>query len=293
MTRHLRFSLLALGAVALLSLAIWLLRKPASSAPAVPAEAAAARPALAVTVITPQSMELAQALSANGNIAAWQEAVVGSESSGLRLAEVRVNVGEVVKKGQVLAVFADATVQAELARLKAGQQEAEAQSAEARGNAERARTLDQSGALSQQQIQQYLAAAQTAQARVEAARAAVAAQQVHLRNTQVLAPDAGVISARSATVGSVLNAGTELFRLVRQGRLEWRAEIASSELARIAPGTPARVTAASGAQLRAAARHGARGGAHGGPADPQCPGLCGPARGRAQRGLQGRHVRAR
>lgn len=260
MTRTLRFSLIALAAVALAALALWLLRKPdpattaATDATAAPAEAAAPRPALAVTATVPESMELAQTLAANGSLAAWQEAVLGSETSGLRLAEVRVNVGDVVKKGQVLAVFADATVQAELARLKAGLLEARAQAAEAEGNADRARTLDRSGALSQQQIQQYLAAAQTAQARVEAARAALAAQQVHLRNTQVVAPDAGVISSRTATVGSVLNAGTELFRLVRQGRLEWRAEVASSELARIAPGTPAVVTAASGAQLRGTVR---------------------------------------
>ena len=77
----------------------------------------------------------------------------------------------------------------------------------------------------------------------------LAAQQVRGRNTQVLAPDDGVISARTATVGSVVNAGTELFRLIRQGRLEWRAEITSSELGRIAVGTPAVVTSASGAQV--------------------------------------------
>lgn len=254
MTRILRFSLIALAAAALVALAVWLLRKPGPSATPVPSEAAAPRPALAVTVTTPETMELAQTLAANGNIAAWQEAVVGSESSGLRLAEVRVNVGDAVKKGQVLAVFADATVRAELARLQASLLEARAQADEAQGNAERARTLDRSGALSQQQVQQYLAAAQTAQARVAAARAALDAQQVHLRNTQVLAPDSGVISARTATVGSVLNAGTELLRLVRQGRLEWRAEVASAELARIAPGTAAVVTAASGAQLRGTVR---------------------------------------
>lgn len=254
MTRFLRFSLIALAAAALVVLAVWLLRKPGAPATPAPAEAAAPRPALAVTVTTPETMELAQTLAANGNIAAWQEAVVGSESSGLRLAEVRVNVGDTVKKGQVLAVFADATVRAELARLQASLQEARAQADEAQGNAERARTLDRSGALSQQQVQQYLATAQTAQARVAAARAALDAQQVHLRNTQVLAPDSGVISARTATVGSVLNAGTELLRLVRQGRLEWRAEVASTELARIAPGTAAVVTAASGAELRGTVR---------------------------------------
>lgn len=258
MNRSKRFLFAALAALVLAALAAaWLLRKPApasGTASPPPAEAPSTRPALAVTVASPETMELAQTLAANGNIAAWQEAAVGSESSGLRLAEVRVNVGDVVKKGQVLAVFASDTVQAEQARLKANLVEAEAQAADAQGNAERARTLEKTGALSQQQINQYLTAAQTAKARVEAARAALAAQQVHTRNTRVLAPDGGVISSRTATVGSVVNAGSELFRLVRQGRLEWRAEVASSELAHIATGTPAVITAPSGEKARGTVR---------------------------------------
>jgi RND family efflux transporter MFP subunit len=65
----------------------------------------------------------------------------------------------------------------------------------------------------------------------------------------VVAPDSGVISARSATVGAVVGVGAELFRMIRQGRLEWRAEVTSAELARIKPGTKAVVKAASGGEL--------------------------------------------
>jgi RND family efflux transporter MFP subunit len=81
---------------------------------------------------------------------------------------------------------------------------------------------------------------------LEAQRAAARAQQLRLAQTQVLAPDAGVISARSATVGAVLPAGTELFRLIRQGRLEWRAEVAADQLAQIQPGQTVRLTPAGG-----------------------------------------------
>ena len=240
--------------------AVWLTRKPAGT----PAEQAAAaktkdgaqgpKPALTVTVAKPEATELTMTLAANGNVAAWQEAVVGSESNGLRLAEVRVNVGDVVKKGQVLAVFSPETVQADIAQSRASLAEARATAADAAGNAARARTLQATGALSQQQINQYQTTEQTAKARVEAAEAVLAAQQVRGRNTQVLAPDDGVISARTATVGSVVSAGTELFRLIRQGRLEWRAEVTSAELSRIAVGTQAFVVSASGAQVRGKVR---------------------------------------
>jgi RND family efflux transporter MFP subunit len=58
-----------------------------------------------------------------------------------------------------------------------------------------------------------------------------------------------VISNRQATIGSVVNSGTELFRLIRQGRLEWRAEVTASDIGRIKVGAPVKITAASGQVL--------------------------------------------
>jgi RND family efflux transporter MFP subunit len=209
----------------------------------------APRAALTVTVTQPQRASLASTVSANGNVAAWQEAIVGAESNGWRLAEVRVNVGDVVKRGQVLATFVPDMVQADLAQSRASVAEAEATLAEATANAQRARDLQASGALSAQQINQYLTAERTAQARLEAVRAATKVQQLRLAQTQVLAPDAGVVSARSATVGAVVPAGQELFRLIRQGRLEWRAEVAANELSQLKPGMAVRVSTAGGAAV--------------------------------------------
>ncbi|GKT22852.1 efflux RND transporter periplasmic adaptor subunit [Acidovorax sp. SUPP3334] len=207
------------------------------------------RPALTVTTTQPTRTSLALRLPANGNVTAWQEASIGTESSGLRLTDVRVNVGDTVRAGQVLATFAPETLQADVAQARASLLEARASAAEAAANAERARTLQATGALSQQQIQQYATAGETAQARVEAAQAALNAQQLRLKHAQVLAPDSGVISSRTATVGAVLGGGTELFRMVRKGRLEWRAEVTSSDLPRIRPGSQVNVTASSGAQV--------------------------------------------
>jgi RND family efflux transporter MFP subunit len=133
--------------------------------------------------------------------------------------------------------------------MRANLAEAEAAAAEAANNAQRARTLQGTGALSAVQINQYLTTEQTARARVEAARSTLQAQQSRLAQTRVLAPDSGIISARTATVGAITAPGTELFRLIRRGRLEWRAEVTSAELGRLTPGTTAVVTAASGARL--------------------------------------------
>ncbi|OBV39814.1 efflux RND transporter periplasmic adaptor subunit [Janthinobacterium psychrotolerans] len=207
------------------------------------------KPALTVTTTRPQTSKLPIKLSANGNVAAWQEALIGSESNGLRLTDVRVNVGEAVRAGQVLAVFSSDTVNADLAQTKAAVLEAEANAAEASANAARARSLQTTGAISAQQISQYLTAEQTANARIASAKAQLAAQRLRLKYTQVTAPDSGVISSRSATVGSVVGAGTELFRMIRQGRLEWRAEVTAAELLNLKPGTLAEVKAANGSVL--------------------------------------------
>lgn len=212
------------------------------------------RPALTVSTAQPQRTAVPVRLAANGNVAAWQEASIGAESNGLRLTDVRVNVGDVVKAGQVLATFSAETVQADVAQVRASLLEAQANAAEAAANADRARALQATGALSQQQIQQFTTAEKTAQARVEAAQATLNAQQLRLKYTQVVAPDSGVISARTATVGAVVGASTELFRMVRKGRLEWRAEVTSTELRRIAPGAKVSVTAASGATAEGTVR---------------------------------------
>jgi RND family efflux transporter MFP subunit len=194
------------------------------------------KPALSVQAISLQPAEWPQILPANGNIAAWQEALIGSEISGHRITEVLVNVGDWVKTGQVLARLATETIAAELAQSKAALAEAEAMAAEARANADRARQMGPLGAFTKQQITQYLTAEQTAAARVNAARARVQADELRMAHTRVVSPDEGVISTRTATVGTVAQQGQELFRLVRGGRLEWRAEVTAAELGRIRPG---------------------------------------------------------
>jgi HlyD family secretion protein len=217
-------------------------------------KAAPVKAALSVVVTQPQRATLALAARANGNIAAWQEASIGTEANGLRLAEVRVNVGDVVKRGQTLATFAPDTMRADLLQSRAAVAEAEATLADAHANADRAKTLQTTGALSEATINQYLTAERTARARLDAQRAAAQMRQLKLTQTAVLAPDNGVISARSATVGAVLPAGQELFRMIRQGRLEWRAEVASSDMALIKPGVRVAVTPAGSAPIEGVVR---------------------------------------
>jgi HlyD family secretion protein len=246
--RRLQFSLAAL-ALGTLACVVLLTRADEDKLAAV-----SPKPALSVAVVTPQRQMLQLTASANGSVHAWQEASIGAEANGWRLAEVRANVGDAVKRGQVLAAFDAQMAQAELAQTRAMLVEAEATLAEAASNAQRARELQSSGALSAQQINQYLTAERTAAARLEAQRAAARMQQLRLSHAQVRASDEGVISARSATVGAVVPAGQELFRLIRKGRLEWRAEVAATDLVSIKPGQKVRVLPAGAGTLAGTVR---------------------------------------
>ncbi|TAH10902.1 MAG: efflux RND transporter periplasmic adaptor subunit [Curvibacter sp.] len=245
--------LVAAGLITLAGLGLFATRSQAAD-PAKPGTAAVAKPSLTVTITQAQSGMLPIKLSANGTVAAWQEANVGTEVSGLRVQELHAAVGDYVQRGQVLASFASESVQADVALARAGVSEAQANAAEALANAERARAVQGTGALSAQQVNQYLTGELTAKARVESAKAQLDAQLLRLKHTQLLAPDSGTISARTASVGSVVGAGTEMFKLIRQSRLEWRGEVTSAELGRITPGTSVVVTSPSGAQLKGRVR---------------------------------------
>lgn len=213
-----------------------------------PVAVAQPRPVLTVQVVSPTSASLERSVKANGSLAAWQEAIVGAEAQGLLISEVRAHVGDAVQRGQVLATLQSTTVRAELAQAEATLAEAAANATEAAAQAQRARSLQQQGFFSAAQLTQALSAEAAAAARLQSARALVQLQQHRLAQTEVRAPDAGLISARSATVGAVVSPG-ELFRLIRQGRLEWRAEVTATELGDIRAGASVRLTAASGQTL--------------------------------------------
>jgi len=209
-------------------------------------ENASPRAALTVTTTLPQLSEWPQILKAGGNIAAWQEAVIGPEISNYRISEVLANVGDIVKKGQALAKIAPDTVESELVETRASVAEAEATLAEARVNNQRARQLLEKGFYSAQQITQTQTAVATASARLNAAKARLQAAELKRAKALVSAPDDGIISARAATVGTLTQSGQELFRLIRGGRLEWRAEVTAADLARIKQGQAVSVSSPNG-----------------------------------------------
>lgn len=209
-------------------------RIQANTAPGQPATA------LTVSVAAAGQAHWPSVLEASGGVAPWQEAVIGAQVSGLRLAEVRANVGDRVRRGQVLAVFDADLLRADETRLKASWQQAEA-------NRLRALQLQGSGGISEQEVLQHVTQADVAKAQLQNT-------QLQVRYGQVTAPDDGVISARNATVGTVSGSGQELFRMIRQNRLEWRGELTAAHLARIRTGQQIKLALPDGAAATARVR---------------------------------------
>ncbi len=217
-------------------------------------ETRAARAALTVNTAKPMHDRWPVTIPANGSLAAWQEAVIAAETGGLRITQLYVDVGSVVHRGQKLAQLAQDLVQADLEQQQARVAQARAELAEARANADRARGVVGGNTLSEQQINQYLTGQERAQANLAAAEAQLKNPQIRLQQTSIEAVDDGVISARSATLGAVVQVGTELFRMLRQNRIEWRAEVLAEQVSGIRSGQKARLQLSSGETMIGAVR---------------------------------------
>ncbi len=220
--------------IGLLAGAYWV-NRPAVD-PAV-AGKGAANSDLTVTVTTIDHMNVTRSLEVNGSLRAFDELPLGTETSGIAIRQVLVDEGDHVQAGQLLARFNDDLLKADVVQKQAQLREAVANAAEGTANARRAEELLKSGAISQRDADNRRALAATAEARVGVAEASLAQSQARLRQADIRAPANGVISWRGAREGAVMSAGgPELFRLLRDGRLELAAELVERDLPSIKPG---------------------------------------------------------
>jgi multidrug efflux pump subunit AcrA (membrane-fusion protein) len=151
----------------------------------------ASRPALTVRTTALREDKWVRTIAANGSIVPWQEAIISSQVQGLRIAEVKVSIGDHVQKGDVLV------------------------------------TLDN-----------YIRTG----------------SEIDAPQGRIVAPDSGIISAANANVGSMPQSGTELFRLIRKGRLEWRPELTAEELMMLRKGMSAEIELGEGRFIKGTVR---------------------------------------
>jgi RND family efflux transporter MFP subunit len=167
---------------------------------------------------------------------------VGAETGGLTATAVYVDEGSYVRQGQALVQMNDALLRAQLRQQQAGVQTAEANAARDDAALGRAQELKTRGFLSQAGLDTALANQRASQANLASARAALSETQTRLSQATIKAPVSGLVISRSVTRGQIIGAGTELFRIVRDGRLELDAQVPETDLALVRAGQTATVS---------------------------------------------------
>jgi len=195
---------------------------------------------VSVAVVTIQS--LPRIINASGTVTPWEEVPVGAETGGLTAVSVNAEEGQTVRQGQILVSLNDTMLRAQLRQQEASVASAKATLAEAQAALGRSRELQAKGYLSQASLDTATARQQTALAQVAAADAARNETFARLGQAAIRAPVSGLISRRSVTKGQIVSAGTELFRIVRDGRLELDAEVPETDLLAIQPGMTATIS---------------------------------------------------
>ncbi|MGB9037996.1 MAG: efflux RND transporter periplasmic adaptor subunit [Acinetobacter calcoaceticus] len=209
---------------------------------------------LSVQVVSPKTQIWENTINATGPIAAWQEIIVSPEISGYKIAQLYVDVGDHVKKGQLLLKLADDSLNADLRKQQANLRQNQVSLQQAVSNLKRAKIIGAGGALSDQQLEEYRINVESAQASVASAQADVDSTQLKRSQTQIYAIDNGVVSSKSAVLGNVVSSGTELYRMIRQGRLEWRPEVDAKQIDSIQIGQKVNLSLSNGQQLSGVVR---------------------------------------
>ena len=211
------------------------------------AAAAGARDAVMTVTAAPLSrVELTRTIAMNGSVHAWQEVIVSSEVGGYRVADVFVDVGDRVRKGQRLVSLSTALLEAEVATKQAALRQREAELMNAQSALERGQSLGARNLLSKADLDRLTSEQLASQSRLEAARADLETSQLRLEFTEVVAPDDGIVTSRTVTVGEIAQAGNEMLRMLRNSRVEWRGEAPETRLEYLAPGQGVNVITADG-----------------------------------------------
>jgi len=210
--------------------------------------------------------DIESSVTALGTLQPRRYVDVGAQASG-QIHKIHVEVGDVVKEGQLLVEIDPSTQQAKLdagrfsiENLKAQLQEQRAQHDLARQKHQRQQNLAAGGATREEDVQTAQAELRATQARVDMfqaqirqAEASLRSDQAELGYTRIYAPMAGTVVALDARVGQTLNAQQQTPLILRIAKLSpmtvW-AEVSEADIGHVKPGMHAWFTTLSGGTRR-------------------------------------------
>lgn len=230
------------GSISLLALTVPLVFGCKSTQPV----QSAAQPTAQARVVESKRAEVPVTLQASGTLRAHQSAVLSAQVVG-RVQQVLVHEGDFVKAGQTLVILDGATLKSTADQAAAAVKAAESQQLAAQTNADlaastlaRYRQLQAQKSVSPQEMDTVTRQAEAATAQVEAQRAqvnALKAQQsgakTMLAYSRIVAPFAGVITARMADPGALASPGVPLLQIDSSGPLQLQASVSESAVAMV------------------------------------------------------------
>lgn len=219
---------------------------PAEESAANPTAAAAGQ-GQAMRITQVQMRDLSDEFVASGRLVVREEAAVGSELPGYRVAAVYVDEGDWVKQGQAMAKLDDALLQAQIAQAEATLATQQAALDFKAAQLARAESLEQEGAFSKELLEQRRMETASAKASLAASQASVNEMKVREARMTLRAPVAGMVLQRAIRPGDISGgATTPYFRIARDGLIELDAELPDSKLALLKEGNPASVALSTG-----------------------------------------------
>ena len=196
-----------------------------------------------ITVISPGTTTVSGMIEAPGTLAARRPMPVGVVGEGGQVRSVRVDAGDWVRQGQVLAVI-DRSVQSQQAAAQAAQIEvARADANLAQANLDRALQLVERGFVSTADVDRLTATRDAAVARVSVAEAQLSELRARNARLNIIAPASGIVLQRNVEPGQTVGgASGALFTIARGGEMEMRAQLGETQLASLSQGVSASVT---------------------------------------------------
>lgn len=207
------------------------------------AEAAKAVPV--VSVVTPVAGTWEPQVEIDGTLAASQSAELGFKTPG-RIAQISVQLGDVVKAGQPLATLDSNEASAQLRAARAQLRAAEAQLTLAADTEQRTNSMVQSGSAPEASGVQTSQQRALAAAQLEASQAQIALVQVTLGNHRLLAPFAGSVTRAPDGVGAVVSPADRLFEIADLTRLKLKGTLSERDASLVETGASILVDAEGG-----------------------------------------------
>lgn len=203
-----------------------------------------------VTIATPSTPQGGSVFSASGQIETEQFANIGSQMMGF-VSKINVNVGDEVKKGQLLIQINNTDIKAKKAQADAGLSQAEAGFQIAEKDYHRFKKLHEQNSASQKEFDDITTHYEIAKAQVEAAKQVQNEINAILSYSNIKAPFSGIITSKSINLGDMTNPGMTLFRLETPGKYLATALVSENEIEAIKKGQNVQVIIkASGKSLQ-------------------------------------------